>query len=216
MARIDRRRPLPGFCQRRCRQRSRTRASQAGRSAHRAGAQALAQLQSLPCRGPGAAGGAAVRGDVRRPGLLLQFGRGGLRRCHQARAALPLRERAARTLAADHVQRRLPRAHARHHRLGRQRQASGGFRRARRRLRHRPLRRSRGCGKDDRPAHRRHHGRAGAGRRRRQRRLQPMAQVAARSVRPGTACCWCSTRCRPAWDAPASCSRTSGPASPRT
>ena len=179
----DQWRPLPGFRQRRCRQRAGPRAPKAGRCADPAGQQGVAHLQPLSRRRPGAAGGAAVRGDVRRPGVLLQFGRGGLRRRHQAGAALSLRERPARTLAADYVQGRIPRAHARHHRLGGQCQAPGRLRRSGRRVRHRPVRRSRGGGKSHRPANGRHHGRAGAGRGRRQRRVPRLAQGAARAVR---------------------------------
>ena len=37
-------------------------------------------------------------------------------------------------------------------------------------------------------------------------------QGAAPALRRATACCWCSTRCRPAWAAPANCSPTSASA----
>ena len=61
-----------------------------------------------------------------------------------------------------------------------------------------------------------HHGRAGAGRGRRARRQTWPGSRRCASSATSTGCCWCSTRCSPAWAAPASCSRTSGPASRRT
>jgi hypothetical protein len=70
-----------------------------------------------------------------RQGVLLQFGRGGLRRHHQARAALPVRERPSRALAHHHVQGLVPRPHARDDRGCRQREVSRRFRRADARLR---------------------------------------------------------------------------------
>ena len=59
----------------------------------------------------------------------------------------------------------------------------------------------------------RHHGRAGAGRGRRATWRPTPGSSRCASCATSTGCCWCSTRCRPAWAAPASCSRTSGRAS---
>ena len=100
-------------------------------------------VQSLPRRRPGAAGRAAVRGDLRRQGVLLQFRRRGLRRRHQAGAALSLRQRPSRALAHHHLQGRLPRPHAGDHRRRRQREVPRRLRPAGARLRPRPVRRSR-------------------------------------------------------------------------
>ena len=76
-----------------------------------------------------------------------------------------------------HLQGRLPRPHARHHRRGRQRQAPGRLRPAGRRLRHCAVRRPRGRREGHRAGDGRHHGRAGAGRGRRQRRAGRLAKA---------------------------------------
>ena len=88
--------------------------------AHRAGRKALAHVQPLSGRGTGAARRAARRRDVRRPGVLLQFGRRSLRGGDQDRAALPIMSRPSRALAHHRLRRRLPRPHARDHRSRRQ------------------------------------------------------------------------------------------------
>ena len=142
--------------QRRGGERARARASETDRCTDGAGQQAVAQLQPLSRCGPGETRRAVVRGDVCRPGLLLQFGRGSVRGRDQAGAAVSLCERPARTLAAGDVQGRVPRPHARHHRLGRQRQASGRLRTSGRWLRHGAVWRPRG----NREGHRAGDGRA--------------------------------------------------------
>ena len=84
------------------------------------------------------------------------------------------------------------------------------------RLRPGAVRRPGGRRSGDRSRNRRHHDRAGAGRGRRARRQLAVPARRCASCATSTGCCWCSTRCSPAWAAPASCSPTSGPASRRT
>ena len=56
---------------------------------------------------------AALRGELRRPGVLRQFRRRGRRMLDQGRAALSFQERCARALPACHLRGRLSRQHAR-------------------------------------------------------------------------------------------------------
>ena len=121
-----------------------------------------------------------------------------------------------RALSHHHLRRRVPRPHAGDAGRDRLGQISRRLRPADGRLRPGAARRSRGGEEGDRPAHRRHPDRAGAGRGRRARGAACLLQGAARALRRATACCWSSTRCRPAWAAPASCSPTSASASRRT
>ena len=97
----DQRRALSRFHLRRRRQRARPRASAARRRAHRAGAEALARLQPLPHSRGRAAGRAAVRGELRRPRLLLQFRRRGDGVRDQDGAQIPVRQRPARSAIAS-------------------------------------------------------------------------------------------------------------------
>ena len=79
----------------------------------RAGAEALARLQSLSQSRSGAARGAAVRGELRRRRVLLQFRRrGGGRRDQDARANIKSANGASRALSHHHLRRRLPRPDA--------------------------------------------------------------------------------------------------------
>ena len=197
LARLHDGRALSRFRQRRRRQRARPRAPQAGRRADRAGQQALALLQPLPRRRAGAAGRAAVRGDVRRQGVLLQFGRRGLRGRHQAGAALSLRRTATPSAGASSPSRarstaaRWPPSPPPATRSTWKASAS-----RRRGFDIVAVRRPGGGREGHRPETAAHHGRAGAGRGRRARRLRPSSSRRCASCATSTACCWCSTRCR--------------------
>ena len=153
-------------------------------------AEAVALFQPLSRRRPGAACRAAVRGDVRRQGVLLQLRRGSLRGRHQAGAPLSLR------------QRRIPSA-------GASSPSRAPFTAAHWRPSRRPATRSTWRASVSRaegfdlvafgdleavekaigPRDGRHHGRAGAGRRRRARRGPAVLAGAARAVPTSTACC---------------------------
>ena len=187
---------------------------QADRGAGRAGRQAVAHVEPLSRGRAGEAGRTAVRADLRRQSLHVQFRRRGVRGRHQADPALSLRQRPSRALAPDHVQGCLPRADAGDHRLGREREVSRRLRPAGAGLRHHGAdRRSGGRREGHRPGNRRHHGRADPGRRRHPRRVDGVPARPAERCATSMGCCWCSTRCSAAWAAPARCSCTSGPAS---
>ena len=79
---------------------------------HRAGHEGLARLQSLPHPRRRAAGRAAVRGELRRRGVLRQFRRRGDGMRDQDGAQVSVGERPAGTLPHHHLRGRLPRPHA--------------------------------------------------------------------------------------------------------
>ena len=79
---------------------------------HRAGQEALARLQSLPHSGGRAAGRAAVRGELRRRGVLRQFRRRGDGMRDQDGAQVSGGQRPAGALPHHHLRGRLPRPHA--------------------------------------------------------------------------------------------------------
>ena len=85
----------------------------------------------------------AVRGELRRLCVLLQFGRRGDGRRDQDRAQVPRRERQARALSHRHVRGRVPRPHARDARGRRPEEISRRLRSGGRRLRPGAVRRSR-------------------------------------------------------------------------
>ena len=178
----------------------------------RAGPQALARLEPVPHSGGRAAGRAAVRRDLCRPRVLLQFRRRGDGMRDQGRPQIPVCQRPPRALPHHHLRGRLPRPHAGDARRRRTEEISRRLRPGGRRLRPGAVRRSRSGQARDRPGNRRDPDRADPGRRRRARRADAVPQGAARAVRHATACCWCSTRCRPAWAAPAASSPISAPA----
>ena len=130
----------------------------------------------------------------------------------QGRAPLSRLQGPSRALSPRHLRGRVPRPHPGHARRDRLRQISRRFWPAAGRLRPGAAWRSRSGQEGDRPAHRRHPDRAGAGRGRRALRAARVLQGAAPALRRATACCWCSTRCRPAWAAPAICLPTSASA----
>ena len=129
-------------------------------------------------------------------------------------AALPLRQRPSRAVAHRHLQGRVPRPHARHHRRRRQREIPGG------------LRRAPSPGFDLVPFGDLEAAENAIGPHTAAIMVEPVQgeggvrvgsnsfpQGPARAVRRARACCWSSTRCSAAWGAPASCSPTSGRAS---
>ena len=157
--------------------------SASGRRAHRAGAEALARLQPLRDPGSGARRAAAVRCELRRRGVLLQFGRRGGGRRDQVRAQIPVGRRAARALPHHHLRGRVPRPHAGDARRRRTKEISRRLRPGGRRLRSRSVRRSRGGQTRDRRRDRGDHDRAGEGRGRRAHGRAGVPQRAARAVR---------------------------------
>ena len=191
LARRDRRRPLSRFYLRRRRECAGPRPSASRRRAHRAGAEAVARLQSLPDPGSRSAlAAAAVRSELRRRGVLLQFRRRGDGMRDQDRAQISVGERPSRALPHHHVRGRVPRPHAGDARRRRAEEISRGLRPGRRRLRSGAVRRSRG-GASARSG-RRDRGdpdRADHGRRRRARRRAVVPAGPARALRRSTACC---------------------------
>ena len=182
-------RALSRFHLRRRGQRLRPRASPSGRGAHRAGAEALARLQSLPHSGRRAAGRPAVRAELRRHRVLPELRRRGDRMRDQDGAQISVGQRQAGALPHHHLRGRLPRPHARGHRRHRQQEIPGRLRPAGRRLRPGALCRPRGGQEGDRPRDRRHHDRAGDGRGRRARGAARLPASACASCATSTACC---------------------------
>ena len=122
---------------------ARPRASASGRGDHRAGQEGLARLQSLPHPRGRAAGRAAVRGELRRRGVLRQFRRRGDGMRDQDGAQIPIGERPAGALPHHHLRGRLPRPHAGDARRRRPEEISRRLRPGGRRLRPGAVRRSR-------------------------------------------------------------------------
>ena len=100
----------------------------------------VSNLYRIP--GRRAAGGAAVRRDLRRLRVLPEFRRRGDRRRDQDGAPVSVGQRQARALPHRHLRRRLPRPHAGGDRRGRQQEISRRLRPAGRRLRPGAVRRS--------------------------------------------------------------------------
>ena len=117
-----------------------------------------------------------------------------------------------RAVPLRRVRGRVPRPHAGHARRHRQRQVPGRVRAGGRGLRPGAVQQHERGTQRDWPRHRRHHRRAGAGRGRRASRPNAVPARPARRVRRVRPAARAWTRCSPAWAAPASCSRTSGPA----
>ena len=166
------------------------------------------------CSEPGRrdAGRPALRAELRGLRVLLQFRRRGDGMRDQDGAPVSRRQGAARALSHHHLRGRVPWPHAGDARGRRPGEISRRLRSAGRRLRSGSARRSRGGEEGDRSGNRRHPDRADAGRGRRARGAASVLPGVARSCATSTACCWCSTRCRPAWAAPANCSPTSASA----
>ena len=147
-------------------------------------AKLCARLQSLPHSRGRAAGRAAVRGQLRRHGVLRQFRRRGAGSDHQDGAQVPIRERPSRALPHHHLRRRVPRPHAGDARRRRTEEASRRLRSGGGRLRPGAGRRHRSGQARHRPGHRRHPDRADHGRGRRAHGRAAVPQGAARTVRP--------------------------------
>ena len=171
-------------------QRARPRPSASGRGAapsRRQSSGTCSNLFRMPGRRPACR--AAVRADLCRHGVLLQFRRRGDGMRDQDGAPLSRRQGPSRALSPRHLRRRLPRPHAGDHRRRPARQISRRLWPAAGRLRPGAARRSRSGEEGDRAGDRRHHDRAGAGRGRRARRAACILQGAARSSATSTACC---------------------------
>ena len=186
--------------------------SASGRGAAGAGDKALAHVEPVQEPGWREARRAAVRAELCRHRVLLQFRRRSDGRRDQGRAPLSILQGPSRALSPHHLRGRVPRPHAGHARRDRLRQISRRLWPADGRFRPGAAWRSRSGEKGDRAAHRRHPDRAGAGRGRRALRAACLLQGAAPALRRARACCWRSTRCRPAWAAPAISSPTSASA----
>ena len=147
-----------------------------------------------------------VRRQLCRRRVLLQFRRRSDGMRHQDGAQIPVGERRARALSHHHLRRRLPRPHAGDARRRRPEEISRRLRPGGRRLRPGAIRRSRSGQARHRAGDRRDPDRADAWAK------AACASSSRRSCGPcascatSTACCWCSTKCRPAWAAPANCS----------
>ena len=163
-----------------------------------------------------AAGRPPVRGELRGRGVLRQFRRRGDGMRDQDGAQIPGGERQAGALPHHHLRGRLPRAHAGDAGGRRSEEVSRRLRPGGRRLRPGAVRRPGSDQARDRARDRRDPDRADHGRGRRARGAARVPAGAAPALRRATGCCWCSTRCRPASGAPASCSPISAAASPPT
>ena len=149
-----------------------------------AGHQALAHVEPVQEPGRRQARRAAVRAELCRLRVLLQFRRRSDGMRDQGRAPLSRRQGPSRALPHHHLRRRVPRPHAGDAGRDRLGQISRRLRSAAGRLRPGAAWRSRSGEEGDRPAHRRHPDRAGAGRGRR---------ALARRMRSSRRCASCAT-----------------------
>ena len=205
----DQRRALSRFHLRRRGERARPLPPASGGGAAGAGHQTVAHVEPVQEPGRREAGGAAVRTELCRLRLLRQFRRRSDGMRDQGHAQISRRQGPSRALSHHHLRRRVSRPHAGDAGRDRLAEISRRFWAAGGRFRPGAARRSRCREEGDRPADRGHPDRAAAGRRRRARRAACLLQGAAPALRRQGPACWCSTRCRPAWAAPASCSPTS-------
>ena len=157
--------------------------SASGRSAAGAGHQALAHVEPVQVARRRQARRAAVRAELCRLRVLLQFRRRGDGMRDQGGAQVSRRQGPSRALSHHHLRRRVPRPHAGDAGRDRLRQISRRLRPADGRLRPGAAWRHRSGEEGDRPAHRRHPDRAGAGRGRRPLGAERVLQGVARTLR---------------------------------
>ena len=179
----DQRRALSRFHLRRRGECARPLPSASGRGAAGAGDQAVAHVEPVQEPGRRAARGAAVRAELCRLRVLRQFRRRGDGMRDQGHAQISRRQGPSRALSHHHLRRRVSRPHAGDAGRDRLGEISRRLRAADGRLRPGAARRSRSRQEGDRPAHRRHPDRTGAGRRRRARRAACVLQGVARALR---------------------------------
>ena len=108
----DQRRALSRLHLRRCGECAGTRASASGQGAAGAGDEALAHVEPVQEPGWRQARGAAVRTELCRLRVLLQFRRGGDGMRDQGRAPISRLQGPSRALSHHHLRRRVPRPHA--------------------------------------------------------------------------------------------------------
>ena len=165
--------------------RARALPSQGGRDDARAGGHAAPRVEPLLHPAADPARQAALRPLVRRPGLLLQLGRGGQRVRDQARAQVGQGARGQRSRRHHHDAGRLPRPDAGHRHRHRAGEVPPRLRAAPRWLQVRPVQRSARGGAGHRQPHRRGHGRADPGRGRHQHPGRRLPARAPQAVRRG-------------------------------
>ena len=191
-------------------QRARPCASARGRGDHRAGPARLIHVSNLYRIPRGrAAGRPAVRGKLRRHGVFRQFRRRGDGSASSRSCASTSRRTAIPSASASSPSRaRSTAARSRRSRRPRTRSISTASARSMDGFDQVPLGDIEAVKRAIRPGDRRHPDRAGAGRGRRPRARRRSSSGRCASFATSAACCWRSTRCRPASAGSARCSAT--------